>query len=104
MLFHGVLKKQLLLKNIITQEDWEKWESDIVVEYERDNHFTELKNAELLRERIQTLEQMQQFVGEYYSKEWVMKNVLMFSDEDIENLKKQIEDEGPKEEDGDEQQ
>ena len=47
---------------------------------------------------------MQQFVGEYYSKEWVMKNVLMFSDEDIENLKKQIEDEGPKEEDGDEQQ
>ena len=104
MLFHGVLKKQLLLKNIITLEDWEKWESDIVVEYERDNHFTELKNAELLRERIQTLEQMQQFVGEYYSKEWVMKNVLMFSDEDIENLKKQIEDEGPKEEDGDEQQ
>jgi hypothetical protein len=104
MLFQGILKKQLLLKNIITEEDWQKWESDIVVEYERDNHFTELKNAELLRERISTLEQMQQFVGEYYSKEWIMKNVLMFSDEDIENQKKQIEDEGPREEDGDEKQ
>jgi hypothetical protein len=104
MMFHGILKKQLLLKNIITEDDWKKWSSDIVIEYARDNHFTELKNAELLRERIQTLEQIQQFVGEYYSKEWVMKNILMFSDEDIENLKKEIEDEGPKEEDGDEQQ
>jgi len=47
---------------------------------------------------------MQQYVGEYYSKEWVMKNVLQFSDEDIENLNKQMDDEGPKEEPtGDEQ-
>ena len=74
------------------------------MEHTRDNHFTELRDAEILRERIQTLDQMQQYVGEYYSKEWVMKNVLQFSDEDIENLTKQMDDEGPKEEPtGDEQ-
>ena len=104
MLFYGILKKQLLLKNIITEEDWENWKSNIIIEYARDNHFTELKDAEILRERIQTLEQIQQYVGEYYSKEWVMKNVLMFSDDEIENLQKQIDDEGPQEEPtGDEQ-
>jgi len=104
MLFYGILKKQLILKGIITEEDWDEWKNDIIVEHIRDNHFTELRDAEILRERIQTLDQMQQYVGEYYSKEWVMKNVLQFSDEDIENLNKQMDDEGPKEEPtGDEQ-
>ena len=55
----------------------------------RDNHFTELKETEILRERIQTLDQMSNYIGEYFTKEWVMKNVLMFSDDDIEQLAKQ---------------
>jgi len=105
MLFYGILKKQLILKGIITEEDWNSWKNNIVVEHTRDNHFTELRDAEILRERIQTLDQMQQYVGEYYSKEWVMKNVLQFSDEEIENLGKQMDDEGPTDDEptGDEQ-
>jgi hypothetical protein len=95
----------LILKSIITEEDWNSWKNNIVVEHTRDNHFTELRDAEILRERIQTLDQMQQYVGEYYSKEWVMKNILQFTDEDIENIGKQMADEGPTDDEptGDEQ-
>ena len=89
-LFYGILKKQLIMKGIITEEDWEEWKSDITVDYIRDNHFTELRDAEILRERLQTLDLMQNYVGEYYSKEWIQKNVLHLSDEDIENMKKEI--------------
>jgi len=92
-LFYNILKKQLLLKGILTEEDWDTWQNDIIVEYVRDSHFTELKDAELLRERIQTLDMMQQYVGEYFSKDWVMKNVLFFDDEQADNMKKDIEDE-----------
>ena len=93
-LFYDILRKQLVLKGIITQEDWDTMKNDIIVDYVRDNHFTELKNAELIRERIQTLDQMSQYVGDYFSKEWVQKNVLQLSDEDIENMQKQISGEG----------
>lgn len=89
-LFLGILKKQLLLKNVITEQDWEKWKYDIVIDYAQDNHFSELKDSEILRERLQTLDQMAQYVGEYFSKEYVMKNVLKYSEEDIKNIEKQI--------------
>jgi hypothetical protein len=104
-LFYGILKKQLILKGIITEEDWEEWKNDISVDYVRDNHFTELRDAELLRERIQMLDQLQNYVGEFFSREWVQKNVLMFSDEDIEKMKKEIDlekSEAPPETQGDE--
>ena len=89
-LFYGILKKQLVLKGICTEEDWESWKNDITVDFVKDNHFTELRDIEVLRERVQTLDMVQNYVGEYYSKEWVQKNVLMLSDEDIENMKKEI--------------
>ena len=89
-LFYGVLKKQLILKGICTEEDWEQWKNDITVDYIRDNHFTELRDLDVLKERIQTLDMIQNYVGDYYSKEWVQKNILMLSDEDIEKMKKEI--------------
>ena len=92
-LFYNILKKQLILKGIITEEDWENWKEDISIEYVRDSHFTELKDAELLRERLQTLDMMQQYVGEFFSKEYVMKNVLFLDDDQMTEMKKQIEDE-----------
>ena len=95
-LFLGILKKQLLLKGIITEQDWEDWKNDIQIDYVRDNHFTELKNAELLRERLGTMDQISQYVGEYFSREWVMKNVMMMTDEDIEEMKQQVEAENEK--------
>jgi len=91
--FLNILKKQLILKGIITEEDWAVWSNNVMVDYVRDNHFTELKDAELLREKLQTLDVMQQYVGEFYSKEWVMRNVLHFDDEDIKQMKDQIDDE-----------
>ena len=89
-LFYDILRKQLILKGIITQEDWDSMKNDIVVDYVRDNHFTELKDAELLREKLQTLDQISNYVGEYFSKEWIQKNVLHFTDEDIEQINKEI--------------
>ena len=89
-LFYGILKKQLILKGICTEEDWEDWKNDITVDFIKDNHFTEMRDIEVLRERIQTLDMVQNYVGEYYSKEWIQKNVLMLSDEDIEQMKKEI--------------
>ncbi len=92
-LFYNILKKQLILKGIITSEDWDNWKEDINIEYVRDNNFAELKDAELLRERLQTLDMMQQYVGEFFSKEYVMKNVLFLDQDQIDEMKKQIEDE-----------
>ena len=96
-LFYGILKKQLILKGIITEEDWNNWKNDITVDYIRDNHFTELRDMEVLRERLQTMDMVQQYVGEYYSKEWIQKNVLMLSDEDVEKMNKEIQGENPDE-------
>lgn len=93
-LFVNILKKQLILKGIITEEDWNNWKSDIVIEYAKDNHFAELKDAEILREKLQSLDQISNYVGEYFSKEWVMKNVLHLDDEDIERMQDQISGEG----------
>jgi len=105
-LFYDILRKQLVLKGIITDEDWEIMKNDIVLDYIRDNHFTELRDAEMLRERIQTLDQISNYVGEYFSKEWIQKNVLHFSDEDIETIQKEIDgeqEEQPEEEPQDQQ-
>ena len=93
-LFYGILKLQLIMKGIITEEDWEEWKNDLTVDFMKDNHFTELRDAEMMRERLQTLDQVQNYVGEYFSKEWVMKNVLMLTDDDIENMAKEISGEG----------
>ena len=59
----------------------------------RDNYFAESKESEILKERIQTLDMMQQYVGEYYTKDWVMRNVLKFSEEDMKNMEQDVEDE-----------
>ena len=94
-LFLGILKTQLVLKGIILEDEWNNMKNDIIVDFNRDNHFTELKDAEIMRERVQTLDLMQNYIGEYYSKEWVMKNVLMFTDEDIEKMSQQASEEEP---------
>ena len=93
MIFLQVLKKQLVLKKVITEADWDAWKTSIRVDYARDNYFSEMKDAEVLRERLQTLDIMTQYVGDYFSKEWVFKNVLKYSEEDIKELKSQVEDE-----------
>ena len=92
-LFLKILKKQLVLKKVITEADWSKWERDIRIDYNRDNHFAELKESEILKERIQTLDMVSQYVGEYFTKDWVMRNVLKLSEEDMKELEDKVEDE-----------
>ena len=101
--FLGILRKQLILKGIITEQDWEEWKDNIFVDYVVDNHFSELKDMEVLRERMGTLDQISQYVGEYYSKEWVMRNVLRLSDDDMEQMQKEIDGEEDDEEDDENQ-
>ena len=103
-LFYDILKKQLILKGVIAEEDWNGIKNDIVLDFVRDNHFTELKDAELLREKLQTLDQISNYVGEYFSKEWVQKNILRFSDEDIEKINKEMSGEQEEQPDEEEQQ
>ena len=92
-MFLGILRKQLIMKGIITEQDWEQWKHQVGIDFQRDNHFTELKDAELLTNRLQTLDQISQYVGEYFSREWVMKNVMHFSEEDIQQMKDEVESE-----------
>ena len=92
-LFLNLLKKQLLLKGICTETDWNEWKDSIFFDFIRDNHFSELKEMEIIRERVGLMNEVTSYVGEYYSKMWVMKNVMKLSDEEIEDMKSQIEDE-----------
>jgi len=89
-LFHDILKSQLVLKGIITIEDWQKLKEHIQYDYLKDGYFAELKNAELLRERINLANEVSPYIGKYYSVEYIRKNVLRQSDEDIIDIDSQI--------------
>src|SRR5210317_2666832 len=90
-LFMQLLKTQLLLKGICTQEDWKSWKESIAFDYIEDNYFSELKQSEMIRERFDLLGSVQDYVGKYLSHEWVAKNVLRMSEEDMKDMEKQIE-------------
>ena len=92
-LFMNILKKQLLLKGIITEDDWESWKGDLHVDYITDNYFSELKNSEMLRERVNMLREVEPYLGTFYSKEWTQKNILMLTDDDIKTMNDQMEQE-----------
>ena len=93
-LFMDILKTQLILKGIVTEEEYNVMKSDMAVDFIQDSHFAELKESELLRERLGTLREIDEYVGRYYSVEWVRKNVLQQNDDEIEDIIKTIEDEG----------
>jgi hypothetical protein len=88
------LKTQLLLKGIITTKDWEEWKEQIVFDFIEDNYFSELKEAEIVRERFELIASVDEYVGKYVSNEWVRKNILRQTDDDILAIDKQIEGEG----------
>ena len=95
-LFIDMLKTQLLLKNIVTPEDWEIMSEHIQFDFLYDNHFTELKEAELQNERMALLATVEPYVGKYYSQDWIRRTVLRQSDEEIieqdKLIKKEIKD------------
>ena len=90
-LFHDMLKTQLILKGIIAPEDWDEMQEHIQYDFQFDNHFEELKQAELMGNRLQVATQLDPFLGKYYSIEYVRKQVLMQSDNEYEEITKQME-------------
>ena len=96
-LFTDLLKIQLLLKGIIKEEDWFDIKDNLDYRWTKDSHFDELKNNEIIRERFEILAGAEEYIGKYISQEWVKKNILQQTDEEIEKLQKQMDKE--KEED-----
>ena len=92
-LFDGALRKQLVLKGVCTADEWEEFKEYIYYDFRKDNNFTELSEVELTRERINLLTLVDPFVGRYYSQQWIKKNVLRFTDDEINKMDKELQDE-----------
>jgi len=92
-MFTDMLKTQLILKNIVTPEDWEVLSEHIQYDFIYDNQFAELKETEMMNERLGTLAQIEPYIGRFYSQEWVRRNVLRQTDGEMEELDEQIEQE-----------
>jgi hypothetical protein len=89
-LFNDILKTQLILTGVITEQDWIEFKELIQYKFAQDQYFEEIKDAENLRNRIDLLNQMQPFVGTYFSKEYIMRSVLRMTEDEIDVMEKQI--------------
>ena len=99
-LFLDMLRTQLILKGVIAEDEWPLIKEHLQFDFMQDGHFTELKNAEILQNRLDMLGTIESYVGTYFSKEYVRKQVLRMSDEEIEEVETQIKDEAGGEMDG----
>lgn len=101
-IFLQLLRAQLILKGVMSEDDWNKVSQDIRFTFNQDSYFSELKETEILKERLDILSQLDEYIGKYYSTEWVRKNILHQSEEDVALIDKQIKQEGtpPEEEEG----
>ena len=89
-LFTDVLKTQLILKGVITLEDWSNIKEHIQYDFLQDGHFAELKEAELLKDRLEVLQTVESYVGTFFSKKWIQKNVLSMTEAEIDNMQDEI--------------
>jgi len=92
-LFFEILRTQLILKGIIAEDEWDEIKESITFRFQKDNFFAELKNNEILMQRVQTAQATDLMLGKYFSVEWVAKNVFMQSDEEIKEMQQQMADE-----------
>ena len=92
-IFLDLLKTQLILKNIVTPSDWDKMAEHIQFDYLYDNHFAELKETELMNERLNLMTQIEPYIGTYYSRDYVKRKVLRQTDEEILEMDKEMEEE-----------
>jgi len=93
-LFNDVLKTQLILKGVMTDSDWNEIKENINYVYTQDRYYSELKDAENIRNRVDVLNQMAPFIGIYFSQEYVMKKILRYTDDEMSKIKEQISSEG----------
>jgi len=89
-LFSDVLKSQLILRGVIAEDEWKDMKEHIQYDFLQDNNFTELKRAELLRERLDMLGSIESYIGTFFSKEYVLKSVLNMNDSEIEAMRDQM--------------
>jgi len=89
-LFNDLLRTQLVLKGIISEEDWSEIRDSINYDFLQDGHFAELKHTEMMRERLQLANEMRDYIGKFYSVEYVRKNILKQNARDIEEIDSQI--------------
>ena len=101
-LFWDLLRVQLILKGIIKEEDWASIRDRIDYVWAKDSHFMELKNSEILRDRYELLSMAEEYVGKYISAQYLRKNILQQSEEEMKEIDKQIASEKPDEDDDDE--
>ena len=95
-IFDYALRTQLSLKGICSVEEWDNFKEDIYYEFKKDNNFTEMREAELLKERMSVLQLVDPYIGKYYSLNWVKQNILQFTDEEIEKMDEEMKDEEDK--------
>ena len=89
-MFHDILKTQLILKGVISPEDWDDMKEHIQYDFLFDNHFNELKEQELMMQRINLATQMDPFVGKYFSIEYIRKQVLQQNEKEYKEIQKQM--------------
>jgi hypothetical protein len=89
-LFTDILKTQLILKGVITLEDWSNIKEHIQYDFLQDGHFAELKEAELLKDRLEVLQTVESYVGTFFSKKWIQKNVLNMTETEIDVMQDEI--------------
>lgn len=89
-LFNGLLEIQLVLKGVLSRADWEEMRNTIYYDFKEDNFFSELKETEILTERLRLAGEIDPLVGKYYSMKWVRENILRMSEEDIKSVDKEI--------------
>jgi len=89
-LFNDILRTQLVLKQIINEQDWQSIKETIQYDFIQDGHFAELKDTELLMERLRLADSMRDYVGKYFSVEYIRKNILKQNEREIEDMNKQI--------------
>ena len=94
-MFDDLLKTQLVLKNIMTEEDWKDIREKIIYKYAQDAYYTESKNQEILRSRFEVLQGASSYIGSLFSKEYVQKEILMLTDEQLEEINMQMQMEEP---------
>ena len=85
-----MLKTQLILKGVMTLEEFHNIKELIQYDFLQDGHFTELKEAELMENKLNTLSTIESYIGTFFSKKWVQQNVLRLTDLEIEEMQKQI--------------
>jgi hypothetical protein len=89
-LFDNALGTQLVLKGVCTSDEWKDFKQNIIYDFRKDNNFTELREAELLRERLTMVGMVDPYIGKYFSHEYIKKNILKMDEKEIKEMQKQI--------------